>query len=332
MIGDNHQGGMTFTKFFPSDWRTGCLVLNLEEEGLYIRVCMFHYDTGRALPDNDAAASQLLNVQIHKYRKVMASLVAKGKIIRAQGVIFNERVQEEIDKYRMEHVARSTAAKKREAERKAAQLERAVTDEIERRRQTATPGVTPHPTPTLTPPVRQGATPPVASGQPTQLGNGKTNETGHSQSTAVPQADQPRGTNLEARNQKPEEEKLATLSAEPHGLAGLNGSAEPMIVDIINWMTGGDRQSAKNWLSTFLNQYAQDVVRESYFTLKTDIAEGKLISQPLRVWSKIAARLKSEPRQRGVSGDGAAKESRSERIKRFVDEASEKLTSERRRT
>ena len=88
-------------------------------------------------------------------------------------------------------------------------------------------------------------------------------------------------------------------------------------------MTGGDRQSAKNWLSTFLAQYAQDVVRESYFTLKTDIAEGKLIAQPLRVWAKIAARLKAEPKKAGA--DDPPKESTRESIRRFSEEAEAKL-------
>ena len=112
-------GGITYARFFPSDWRSGCFTLNLEEEGLYIRSCAWMYDTGQSLPGNDAVAAKLLNVQVQKYSKVMASLIAKGKMIRAQGAIFNKRVFDEIDKYRLQQEARSAAAKRREEERKA---------------------------------------------------------------------------------------------------------------------------------------------------------------------------------------------------------------------
>ncbi len=106
-------------------------------------------------------------------------------------------------------------------------------------------------------------------------------------------------------------------------LAGLNGSAEPMIADIVGWMTGGDRQSAKNWLSTFLGQYPQDVVRESYLDLRTQIAEGKIISRPLMVWSKIAARMKDR-RPGAGSTEKPPTESRRDRLMRHVQEAAAK--------
>jgi hypothetical protein len=95
-----------------------------------------------------------------------------------------------------------------------------------------------------------------------------------------------------------------------------------MIADIMGWMTGGDRQSAKNWLSTFLGQYAQEVVRESYLDLKTQIAEGKIISRPLAVWSKIASRIKAAPKQ--SSRPGSPAESRRDRLMRHVQEAAAK--------
>ena len=118
-------------------------------------------------------------------------------------------------------------------------------------------------------------------------------------STAVAQGDHSCGTNLESRNQKLEQKErvyqpASSMTPREEGLAGLNGSADPMISDIVGWMTGGDRQSAKNWLSTFLGQYAQEGVRESYLDLKTQIAEGKIISRPLMVWSRIAARMKTQ--------------------------------------
>jgi uncharacterized protein YdaU (DUF1376 family) len=153
---------MMYAKFFPSDWRTGCLTLTLEEEGLYIRVCAYMYDTGKPLPDKDREASQLLRVQVQKYEKVMKSLIAKGKMIRAQGFIINERVQEEWHRYMMMMANRAEAAKKREATRKrlAEEVEKAI---LEQRAAggppLGTPQATPPPTPLGTPPTSVEGTP-----------------------------------------------------------------------------------------------------------------------------------------------------------------------------
>jgi uncharacterized protein YdaU (DUF1376 family) len=77
-IEESPLGGVTFARFFPSDWRTGCYNLNLEEEGLYIRCCAFMYDTGQPIPGNDALAARLMHVQVQKYTKVMNALIDKG--------------------------------------------------------------------------------------------------------------------------------------------------------------------------------------------------------------------------------------------------------------
>lgn len=126
---DNPLGGITYARFFPSDWRSGCFTLNLEEEGLYIRSCAWMYDTGQPIPGNDAVAAKLLHVQVQKYSKVMQSLIDKGKMIRAQGVVMNKRVFDEIDKIRQVQAGRSIAAKRREADRQK-RLETAATEVI----------------------------------------------------------------------------------------------------------------------------------------------------------------------------------------------------------
>lgn len=106
------MAGVTYARFFPGDWRTGSSYsLNLEEEGLYIRCCAYMWDTGRPIPGDNATAARELHVQIQKYMKVMDALLDKGKMIRAQGVIINERVQEELDRYRGEAELRSDRAK-----------------------------------------------------------------------------------------------------------------------------------------------------------------------------------------------------------------------------
>jgi uncharacterized protein YdaU (DUF1376 family) len=167
---------MMYAKFFPSDWRTGCLTLTLEEEGLYIRVCAYMYDTGKAVPADYSQAAYLLRVQIHKYKKVMDSLIAKGKMIRAQGYIINERVQEEWHRYLMQMKIREEAAKKREATRKrlAEEVERAI---LEKRAEGQTPHHTPHLTPPDNPPSKVGGkvevTPLEESELPNEINEGE---------------------------------------------------------------------------------------------------------------------------------------------------------------
>ena len=212
---DTHTSGMTYARFFPSDWRSGCFVLNLEEEGLYIRCCAYMYDTGRSIPADNHEAARLLNVQYNKYCKVMGSLVDKGKMIRGQGWIINERVQEELHKYRMEKFARSQAAKAREeARKKQAQLKA----EFEKRKaenETAPPQYTPHHTPHQTGGVYPGVTPSVPTQSPPQYASEKDNEIKVAATTAVPPADHGSGTNPEARSQKPERKKEDGAVAPP---------------------------------------------------------------------------------------------------------------------
>ncbi len=197
---------MMYAKFFPSDWRTGCLMLTLEEEGLYIRVCAYMYDTGKALPADYSQASHLLRVQIHKYKKVMDSLIAKGKMIRAQGFIINERVQEEWHRYLMQMKIREEAAKKREATRKrlAEEVEKAL---LEQRAAAQPPQITP----TLTPPDNPGGmvggkievTPPEEGKLASKINERRA------------QTEQTSAHNLESRIQKLESKKeIATSSDE----------------------------------------------------------------------------------------------------------------------
>lgn len=187
---------MTYARFFPSDWRSGCLTLSLEEEGLYIRCCAFMYDTGQPIPGNDNVAARLLNVQILKYKKVMASLIAKGKMIRAQGSIINERVLEEMDRYRREQAKRSEAAKKRE-ERRRQQLQDEITEALKGKKNGKdTPQDTPHHTHQITPLDNPG----VSTTAPPTVDSEKTNKINDTRTEPCHSG----GTKPESRSQKPD--------------------------------------------------------------------------------------------------------------------------------
>jgi uncharacterized protein YdaU (DUF1376 family) len=193
-------GGMTYARFFPSDWLTGCRYLTLEEEGLYIRFCAYMYDTGSAPPDDERITSRLLGVHPLQYRKVMGSLIAKGKIIRAQGILINERVLEELDRYRTEQATRVKAAREREERRR--RMEREIADAVAA--QKASPGVNPPVNPRVNPGVNPRVISETTQRLPTQSTPKFSNEINESATTAVPQPNHDCGTNPEARSQKPE--------------------------------------------------------------------------------------------------------------------------------
>lgn len=173
------MSGLLFARFFPSDWRSGAsLELNLEEEGLYIRCCAFMWDTGKPVPGDETTAARIFHLHPLKYRKVMSALIAKGKMIRAQGVIFNERVQEEIDNFRGEKELRSERAKAGHQTRKSTadkldeltkQLEKlsaekdAALEALAQATQGATPQTTPPITPHTSPPDVMGVSTPVST-------------------------------------------------------------------------------------------------------------------------------------------------------------------------
>lgn len=71
----------SYTRFYASKWRSGTLMLSLEEEGLYIRVSAFQMECGQPLPDDWKEGARLLCVQPLKYRKTIDSLIAKGLIV-----------------------------------------------------------------------------------------------------------------------------------------------------------------------------------------------------------------------------------------------------------
>ena len=69
--------------------------LSLEQEGLYIRMCMFMAETGRRVPLEDAEAARMMNVQTRNYRRVLGELLRIGKITRHDNGYGNDRLEHE---------------------------------------------------------------------------------------------------------------------------------------------------------------------------------------------------------------------------------------------
>lgn len=82
-------------RIYPTDWRSGCMGLSLEQEGLYIRMCMFMAETGRRVPLDDTEAARMMNVQTRNYRRVLGELLRIGKITRHDNGYGNDRLEYE---------------------------------------------------------------------------------------------------------------------------------------------------------------------------------------------------------------------------------------------
>ena len=74
--------GATYVRFYASDWRSGCIGLSLEQEGLYIRICAYIYETNRRLPFDESTAAKFMGVHTNAYRKVLKSLADLGLVER----------------------------------------------------------------------------------------------------------------------------------------------------------------------------------------------------------------------------------------------------------
>jgi len=99
---------------------------------------------------------------------------------------------------------------------------------------------------------------------------------------------------------KPSNHLTITASLPPQrdfevdGLAGLNGATSAILDDVEKWMNGGDRRSAAMWLTNAVRIYGDDVVKSAWMKLGTDMADGQLISSPIRTFSAIADRMAKE--------------------------------------
>lgn len=85
----------SYARFYASKWRSGTLMLTLEEEGLYIRVSAYQMECGQPIPKDWKEGARLLCVQPLKYRKTVDALIAKGKLVSTpEGIICQRAIDE----------------------------------------------------------------------------------------------------------------------------------------------------------------------------------------------------------------------------------------------
>jgi len=132
--------GARFVRFYPSDWRSGCIGLSFEQEGLYVRICAYIYESGKRIPASDSAAARILGANTNAYRKVRNQLAELGKIIQRGGEWTVDRAEVELSKV--------------DAARAETEVERYPDQGRERQAYEDAVGVTRYDTPTDTPPVQ----------------------------------------------------------------------------------------------------------------------------------------------------------------------------------
>jgi uncharacterized protein YdaU (DUF1376 family) len=92
------MSGAVFVRFYATDWRAGCFGLSLEQEGLYMRVCAYIYETGKRLPLDDSRAAKVMGCHTNAYRKVRDQLASLSKIVKCDDGWTVKRVELELTK------------------------------------------------------------------------------------------------------------------------------------------------------------------------------------------------------------------------------------------
>lgn len=97
------MSGARHVRFYPSDWRSGCIGLSIEEEGFYVRACAHFYETGKRLPNDDLEAASRMMMDVRMYRRLKNKLVEKGKLHEREDGYSVPRAEREL------RIARSAA-------------------------------------------------------------------------------------------------------------------------------------------------------------------------------------------------------------------------------
>lgn len=92
------MSGARFVRFYPSDWRSGCIGLTPEEQGFYLMVCAHFWETGARLPTDDAESASRLMLDVRMYRRIRDKLIRKGKLHASESGYFNPRAELELER------------------------------------------------------------------------------------------------------------------------------------------------------------------------------------------------------------------------------------------
>ncbi len=261
------MSGAKFVRLYPSDWRSGCIGLTLEQAGFYIRVCALIYDTNQRLPvGDDSTAAKLMGLHTNAYRKVRDQLATLGKLIQRAGEWTVPRADRELA---------AATNQMRGQERQADQ-------NTGRETLPDTLGVTPIDTPHETPLVFSE----------------NANKINGPLKSQEPIANNHKGSvNARTEFDAPREATSGRTAAFADLKNQFNGATGSMLEFIDGCMGPGDnRANSERWLSSTVAAHGAQPVAQAFAMLAEKRASGAVIARPLAHWSNVAASLKAKIR------------------------------------
>jgi uncharacterized protein YdaU (DUF1376 family) len=239
---------------FGDDFMSGCrkAAMTPEQVGMYIFMLLLEWTDKAPLEDDPKRLSVRTGWDVRIVRRLVNELVGLTKYDREDGHLSNERMQREIAIY-------VTKAKAKEARK--GNTSRVDVAQLSDSSPIATPQLT--------------DSYPTAGEHLSEKDN--ENNGGVQKTTRYTRARQ---------NQIPEPEADSVCV-----LGALNGAAYPMLESITAWMPHMDDPCAREWLRKTILNFGEQPTKEAFQTVTTRIAEGRPITHPLRLWSKIAGTM-----------------------------------------
>ena len=239
------MSGARFVRFYPSDWRSGCIGLTLEQEGFYIRICAFIYDTDQRLPvGDDSMAAKLMGLHTNAYRKIRDQLVALGKLVERAGYWTVPRADREL--------AAATSNQARAQERQADQ---------NTGRETCQDTI--------------GDTHPNSPQETHQVFPENVNKINGALKSQEPIVDKKKEYTKPVRS---EYEAAPAMANGPDEIAGLNGSTGEIVNGVARFLNqlAPDYVTARRVIASNVGIYGDRAVRDGYAELMADVADNKV--------------------------------------------------------
>lgn len=257
------MSGARFVRFYPSDWRSGCIGLTPEEEGVYMRVCAHFWETGVKLSLDDANAASRLMLDVRMWRRIKAKLISKGKLHVSEDGIFNPRAEKEL-------TAANRAAKKDDAQADLGAPRGAPDREPEDGRNQVE-GWNSGAHPLETPKNEVSAKSERSLGEVSENFAEKANEINGPKK-------EPIASNLSQKeNTKPVSSESRAADG-PEEISGLNGSTAEIVRGVAKLLNNlaPDYAFARQMVASNVGLYGPNAVRDGYAELQADLADNKV--------------------------------------------------------
>lgn len=258
-----------YFKFFADDWLSGTMELSFEELGAYIQVLAVQWSRRAPLPMD--ILPTMLGRDPRSTRRLVQSLIDKGKLTLGEGVVFNIRMAAVMG----------------------------CTDE-------ALPADLPEISATFPANVRE-----ISSEHPADVSESVPKNTNENNEPSTRMVSYTRAFHFHSHSHRKKDSQLASVvpdaergvaAAGPPPLAGLNGSSAEIIEGVGRllrpWGDTPDRETAQRVLASLVGAYGPDAVRDGYADLATQVAADRPVIAPLKALTgfvKAAAAKRNQP-------------------------------------